>query len=74
MNVIPGQLRAWSGNAPSPRESFFLVLSLQEQHSENGDGAPGYRKFWDAVVLGQDGRIDIYTLESINRYSRLVSP
>jgi hypothetical protein len=66
MAVEPGQLRKWF---KAHGDCTFLVLSLEDEVYENGDGVNGFRLTPVAWVLEENGNRELYEVEALEFYS-----
>jgi hypothetical protein len=66
MAIEPGQIRRWHKNYG---DCTFLVLSLEDEVYENGDGVNGFKLTPVAWVLEQNGNRELYEVEALEFYS-----
>ena len=66
----PGQLRKWYKNHGG---CMFLIMSLDNEVYENGNGVNGPKISKIVWVLEENGNQVVYEIKAIERYSCIVS-
>jgi hypothetical protein len=69
MAVEPGQLRKWF---PKSGDCTFLVLSLEDEVFENGDGVAGFKLNPVAWVMEENGTVELYDVKLLEEQSWLL--
>jgi hypothetical protein len=69
MRIEAGQLRKWAKNYG---DCIFLVLSLEDEIFENGDGVAGFMLNPVARVMEENGTIELYDVKLIETGSEVM--